>query len=236
MNKKVCSCCNCLEIIVSKKNGFPVCHKCYYKNYSAPLKKCCVCNEEKKIYKNDKNGPLCQSCYNPPKKKCSNCGEIDQIYGDHLCKKCYKYPKGICSICNKFMRISVKNDSGIICSSCRHIQRYNNDYNYRTKCILRERIRSSFKSYSIKGKVKSSKKYGINYQAIIDHLGPCPGEREDYHIDHIIPLSVFNFNDDKHIKLAFSPENHQWLKKKDNLIKSAKYNKEEFDNYINKGR
>ncbi len=74
-------------------------------------------------------------------------------------------------------------------------------------------------SYSIKGKIKQSCEYGINYQAIIEHLKPFPKDIENYHIDHIIPLSLFDFNKSEHIKIAFKPENHQWLTIKENLEK-----------------
>jgi hypothetical protein len=82
------------------------------------------------------------------------------------------------------------------------------------------------------GKIKKSKEYGIDYGAIIEHLGPCPGKREDYHIDHIFPLSAFDFNNLEHIKLACAPENHQWLLAINNLRKSDFYNKEDFEMYL----
>lgn len=87
---------------------------------------------------------------------------------------------------------------------------------------LRERLRQALKQYSLLGKCKSSKKYGINYQSIIDHLGPCPGSKKDYHIDHIKPLCSFDLNDPDQIKIAFAPENHQWLTKEENLRKGTK--------------
>jgi len=65
-------------------------------------------------------------------------------------------------------------------------------------------------------------------------LGSCPGKREDYHIDHIFPLSAFDFDDEEQIRLALRPENHQWLKKGENLKKSAKYNEEEFFRFLEK--
>ena len=46
----------------------------------------------------------------------------------------------------------------------------------------------------------------------------------EFHIDHIIPLSSFDLNDSEQIKIAFAPENYQWLTAKENLIKSNKLN------------
>lgn len=89
-------------------------------------------------------------------------------------------------------------------------------------CLLRNALKQSFKSYSTTVKQYSSKKYGIDWTAIIEHLKPFPKDIENYHVDHIIPLSRFDFNNAKHIKIAFAPENHQWLIKEENLWKHNK--------------
>lgn len=99
--------------------------------------------------------------------------------------------------------------------------------------LLRGRVSTAFRDFSLFGKVKKSAEYGINYDKIIEYLGKCPGEREDYHIDHIFPISIFNFDNEIEIKIAFCPENHQWLKKEENLSKNDKYNKEEFEKFYN---
>jgi hypothetical protein len=91
------------------------------------------------------------------------------------------------------------------------------------KIRLRNRLYRALKDYMAGGKVKSSSKYGINYVAIIIYLGPQPTGFDKWHIDHIRPLSSFDFNDPQQIKEAFSPQNHQWLKARDNLIKHDKY-------------
>jgi hypothetical protein len=96
------------------------------------------------------------------------------------------------------------------------------DEGYYIKDLMRSRISKAFRLYSKTGKIKKVDEYGINYEAIIKYLGPCPGERKKYHIDHIIPLALFNFDNLKEIKKAFAPENHQWLIAKENLIKGKK--------------
>ncbi len=93
-------------------------------------------------------------------------------------------------------------------------------------CRLRCRLSASFKSYSKTGKIKPVDKYGINYNAIIEHLKPFPKERWRYHIDHIIPLWSFDFDDPEQIKKAFSPSNHQWLLAEINLSKGGKIEKQ----------
>ena len=87
---------------------------------------------------------------------------------------------------------------------------------------MRARLFSAFKIYSKNGKTKSADEYGINYEAIIKYIGPKPDDIQDWHIDHIIPLASFDFDDIEQIQLAFSPENHQWLIAKENYVKGSK--------------
>ena len=96
----------------------------------------------------------------------------------------------------------------------------------KTQMATRERLRGHVYQAMIKyaktGKIWTSQQYGIDYEAIIAHLGPHPntrGIKGDFHIDHIIPLSAFDLNDPEQIKLAFAPGNHQWLRAKDNISK-----------------
>ena len=87
---------------------------------------------------------------------------------------------------------------------------------------LRGVLNQAFLRYSKTGKIYSSKKYGINYGLIIENLKPFPKDIKNYNVDHIIPLSRFDWNNPKHIKIAFSPENHQWLTKEENNWKRDK--------------
>lgn len=98
-------------------------------------------------------------------------------------------------------------------------QRRKTDPTYSLICKLRFRLYIILKRYSKTGKIKSAYEYGIDYKAIIEHLKPFPKDIENYHIDHIIPLSLFDFNNPEHIKKAFAPTNHQWLTIEQNLEK-----------------
>lgn len=101
--------------------------------------------------------------------------------------------------------------------------RSHTDEQYNILKRLRRRLNRALKDYSIAGKCKKSDEYGIDYQTICKHLGSCPGNRENYHIDHIKPLSSFDFNDLEQIKEAFAPENHQWLMAEENLQKGNRF-------------
>jgi hypothetical protein len=85
---------------------------------------------------------------------------------------------------------------------------------------LRIRIRQAFKLYSKNGKTKSCKEYGIDFKAIYEHVGPKPDG--DYHLDHIIPISVFDLDNPEHVRLAHLPRNLRWLDAKENLSKNDK--------------
>ena len=86
-----------------------------------------------------------------------------------------------------------------------------------------------FRKYIKEKKVMSSRKYGINYQLIIEHLKPFPEDISKYHIDHIRPLCSFQFVKEdgltnlEEVKKAFAPENLQWLTAKENISKGGKW-------------
>ena len=102
-------------------------------------------------------------------------------------------------------------------------KRRKNDKNFRTLSLLRSRFGNAFSQFSKTGKIMSSHEYGIDFKIIIKHLKPFPKNIENYEIDHVIPLSWFNFNNPKEIRWAFAPENHQWLTKKENMEKGNRY-------------
>ena len=88
---------------------------------------------------------------------------------------------------------------------------------------LRQRLRAAFNYYTKNGKIMTSKKYGIDYNKIIEHLKPFPEDLSKYHIDHIKPLCTFNLENPEDVRKAFSPENHQWLLAFDNHSKGGRY-------------
>ncbi len=106
--------------------------------------------------------------------------------------------------------------------NCYIKNRRNNDLNYATGLRLRAIVNKALKTYSKTGKIMSSRKYGIHYKKIIEHLKPFPKNVKEYHVDHIIPLSSFDLNNPEQIKKAFAPENHQWLTAEENQKKGSK--------------
>ena len=88
---------------------------------------------------------------------------------------------------------------------------------------LRARVTRAFRQFATTGKTRSSDEYGIDYEAIMHYLGPPPSKDGDWQIDHVRPLASFDFDDLVQIKIAFAPENHQWLSAFANRSKGALY-------------
>lgn len=93
---------------------------------------------------------------------------------------------------------------------------------FHTVEMIRKRLRESVVRYGNGKKIGTSSSFGINFKAIVEHLGPCPGNRKEYEIDHIIPLCSFDMTKKEQVLLAFAPENHQWLPKHENRKKGGK--------------
>lgn len=221
--KKKCSKCGKIRKVNAVSEIGPVCGSCYVSSKSV----CSVCGELAPIYL--KNNMSCKKCYVPPAHKCCMCGNINQAGklledGSRICIYCYESPKEKCSVCRKSRPVISHDCNGNpLCNACYIAYRRKTDEKFYVSSNLRTRLSEAFRTYSSGGKVKTSKEYGIDYNAIFLHLGACPGNRSDYHIDHIKPLCMFDFDNLDEIKLAFAPENHQWLLKTENLKKGKKY-------------
>lgn len=85
---------------------------------------------------------------------------------------------------------------------------------------LRNRILAGFRRFSKHGKTETCKEYGIDFEEIYNKIGPKPDGK--YHLDHIIPVSLFNFDIKEHVRLAHCPENLRWITQTENLKKYRK--------------
>lgn len=101
----------------------------------------------------------------------------------------------------------------------KQVDRKKIDLDFKIKSNLRSKLWGALRMYSKTGKIMSSKQYGVDYKAIIEHLKPFPINLKGWHIDHIKPLCTFNLTKPEEIKIAFSPENHQWLTAEENQQK-----------------
>lgn len=104
------------------------------------------------------------------------------------------------------------------------------DVNFLMGSRLRNRLYRVLKYYTKMGKIVKSKKYGIDWNPIVDHLvKTMPPDFKDnpkgWHIDHKRPCCSFDLTDPEQIKQCFSAENLQWLPAYDNISKGGKYKK-----------
>lgn len=88
--------------------------------------------------------------------------------------------------------------------------------------MVEQRLRARLRMAVYRGQIEQRDQYGIDWQAIVDHLGSPPGPASEYHIDHIRPLCSFDLNDPDQVRECFAPENHQWLLGPENSRKGGK--------------
>ena len=106
----------------------------------------------------------------------------------------------------------------------RYHKRKQNDESYRSKILLRGRLRDCVTGRRPGILKKSAYAYGIDWNACVKHLGPRPNNIDNFHIDHIIPCHLFDFTNPTHPAVCFHPSNLRWclsdenLKKGDDLI------------------
>ena len=104
-------------------------------------------------------------------------------------------------------------------------RRRKTDMEFLIECRLRNSLHNVLNYYTKTGKTMTSKKYGINYKAIIQKLTPLPfpmEDRKNYNIDHVRPCSSFDLTNPMEVKKCFSADNLQWLSAKENLSKGSK--------------
>lgn len=90
------------------------------------------------------------------------------------------------------------------------------DENFRNKRLLRSRLWNVMNGK----KNKKACEYGIDWAACIAHLGPRPDNINDFHIDHIVPCSCFDFTNPSHPAICFHPTNLRWALADENLAKN----------------
>lgn len=100
-------------------------------------------------------------------------------------------------------------------------RRYKEDEGFRMRKKLGTALGYVIRHYIKTGKIANPmKKYCIDWKGIIKVLTPIPKPRRAYDVDHIIPLWKFDLTNWEQVRIAFAPENHRWLTKKQNQKRS----------------
>lgn len=167
------------------------------KKYGEKTKECIECH---KLFKPNYNQKICSDeCRVKRKAK-------KKIYKKEYGEKCWGKNK------NNPKYKKMKRDYQ------RH--RRQKDKGFAVEGNLRTLFYIAFKLYSTTGKIMNSKRYGVDFKAIINHIGPKPEDGNIYELDHIIPLCKFNHDDSEQVKKAWAPTNCQWLTKEINRWKN----------------
>lgn len=196
-----------------------------------PHKECGKCNEFKSLdnYNKQKSAKSRYKCW------CKKCVKDYQLeHRDHAKEIRSKHRKQNLKKFRDYRREYREKNKEHLRELDRQTEkrRYNTDPNYRIRKLVRGRLRKALKLHTKNGKVMSSKKYGIDFEAIFARIGPCPGTGKEYHLDHFIPLIKFDLDNPDHVKLSHVPENFQWLKSFDNGNKQDKFTKQIFSSPI----
>lgn len=183
---------------------------CFYKKLNKTTSRCIECTKtDQKIDRSinpEKHSSYNKNNRNKNKRKIK---EYQKRYSENNSENNKEYQK---RYRNENKEILAEKDR------IRKFKKYQNNEKYRLSKIIRHRFRGAMKIYSKNGKTQSCKEYGIDFEAIFNHVGPRPEGK--YHLDHKIPLCKFDLDNPEHVRLAHLPQNLQWLTEDDNLKKN----------------
>ena len=251
------SCSKCGEIktedkFIIKRN---ICKECRNNKSRAKYKSleineelqqtCNFCNKEKLISSFIKNRKICKDCNNSKRQLKYN---TDEEHRKLLIKRVIEFKHNKVLEKQKLKEDEIGNGNKK-CNSCNNIKPNCNFRNKRLKCKICERdvpiekfkrvIRSRIIS-AINRKSKHTCYYlGCNSNDYLNWIlsnnngYTLENRGKDWHIDHVIPLSKFNLDDEEEQQLAFNWRNTMPLSAKENLSKNNKILKPQIEQHIN---
>lgn len=212
------------------------------------LQSCNSCGIEKSKSSIIKNRNICNEC-NSEKRRLKY--QEDEEHRKKLLQKAsdYKHNK---VIIRQQLKVEEHEKIGIdnkVCSNCKEIKSKENFRYNRLKCkdcerdeplekfkrVVRSRIHSAL------NKTKKTIEYlGCNSSDYLKWLltnnrnYTLENRGKEWHIDHVIPLSKFNLDDEEQQNIAFNWRNTMPLSCKENLSKNNKIIKEQIEQHLNK--
>ena len=95
------------------------------------------------------------------------------------------------------------------------VNKYHSDANYKKAHLIRTRLNNAYRCYVFSGEHQEARYGDMDYEAILTHMGPCPGEygrgRGLYSFDHIINLRNLDLSDPVEWAIAVHPRNVRWM-------------------------
>jgi hypothetical protein len=120
-------------------------------------------------------------------------------------------------------------------------ERYHSDPIFRLKHTCRNRIQNAFNTKDMKKSDKTVKYLNCSIPELIDWFKFCftlemtlENHGEYWHMDHVIPINLFNLNDPEQIKLCFSWYNVSPLQANENMSKSDRINVQQVRTHVQK--
>jgi hypothetical protein len=214
-------------------------------------KQCSNCKETKEIEHFYTRGSICRECNNSKRREKYN---NDEEHRQKLIKIASKFKHEKVIINQKIreeqhIKIGLENKQCKYCNEIKHNDRFR--YN-RLKCRDCERDEpvEKFKRY-IRTRIynclrnKNKSKHSVDYLGcssdeyfkwMFEYNNCCSlsNHGKDWHIDHVIPISKFDLNNEEEQMLAFNWRNTMPLSAKENLSKNNKVIKEQVEHHYKK--
>ncbi|ALI95494.1 hypothetical protein APZ24_gp131 [Ostreococcus lucimarinus virus 2] len=156
-------------------------------------------------------GHICK--HNKYRSQCKDCG------GSQICK--HNIIRSTCKICNggSVCKHNIQSSTCKICRPQRHIANLRRNRRWNA-------INSTNSTHTLDDLCMTSKEW-LKYlhKTFEDRYGRPKTEKDEVHIDEIIPCSAWNLPDDN--KYCWHYLNSQWLLAEDNLSKSDSYEEED---------
>lgn len=226
----ICGCGNKLMINLHDFMDGIRCPKCSYKRVAL----LCTLSQEEVAIQFASSGCKLLGTYIsaviPVKFECE-CGQIDEISlnGFQNGQRCHK-----CGYERLLNSISGANNYAWIVD--RELAARNKSIRSKCSSLLGKMVYCNI--YSVDGYSEQDvyNILGYTYNDLLNHLSAYPRweqiKNKKWHLDHIFPIKAFLDNDILDVKLINCLENLQPLLAEENLKKSAKYNKEEFQKWL----
>lgn len=210
-----------------------ICSNCKKKFEDGNYKTCKKCRDYKKTQRDKIPRTYKQGQYSTKdgiSKQCRKCLQIKSLENFYKNKKYKDGYVSLCMICHaNDWKIYYDTKYSNIMS-----ERFKNDIIYKLKQNVKSYIHIQLKNQNKKKIDKSSIYLGCSIEFFKDWLfhNNLNYNTEEYHMDHVIPLSLFDLNKQEEIDIAFHWTNIQVLPKKENLKKSNNFNMIEYFNHL----
>jgi hypothetical protein len=160
-------------------------------------------------------------------KKCQSCGtpkDKSEFYsGRKKCKLCYNSERS-----KKYNEDPVFRGERSRQIQQRKYRLRKEDPEYYLRFRISQLLRCSFRREGQSKKLLTE--YGIDVASIFSSIGPKP--EGDFHLDHILPQHVFDYNDLFQVWACNHAKNLRWLPGKENSQKRGYFQQGDLDTYL----